>query len=113
MIYIRGKRQAKALFIFIEQLWLIVIGRDTRDLDAWDLKYCVYSGREFIRTRWLCAKRELEIFLGFAKPYAIYTAPTFNESYRQAFGDQALLNFLIETERQNDLILSSEKRKTK
>ena len=103
MVYIRGKRQLKALYITLEQLWFILIGRDTRDLDAWALKYCVYSGWEFRRTRWMCLKRELEIFLGFAKPHSIRTTETFNESYREMFGDQALLNFLIETEKENEI----------
>jgi len=98
MKYIRGKRQAKALPTFIEQSWLVVIGRDTRNLDYWDMKYCVYSGRQFSKDRFKCAMRELEIFFGFAKPYAVYTTSMFNEQYRHLFGDQALLNFLIETE---------------
>ena len=34
-VYIRGFRQLEALFIFVEQIWLILIGRDTRNLDAW------------------------------------------------------------------------------
>lgn len=104
MMYIRGKRQAKALFYFIEAIWLFIIGRDARDLDAWDLKYCIYSGKQFMRDKLMCAKRELEIFFGFAKPYAIYTTSMFNEQYRRLFGDQALLNFLIQTERKNELI---------
>ena len=101
---IRGKRQGIALFYFLEAMWLFVIGRDTRNLDAWDLKYCVFSGKEFMKTRLLCAKRELEIFLGLAKPYGICTTDLFNQQYRQLFGDQALLNFLINTEKKNGLL---------
>lgn len=58
--YIRGKRQLLALYYFWECLWRF------------------WGGYTPIR----CAKRELEIFLGFAKPYNIIFAPSFWESYR-------------------------------
>jgi len=106
-IYIRGKRQIEALFIFLEAVWLAVIGRDTRDLDAWDLKYCVYSGKEFSENKLKCAKRELEIFLGFAKPYAIYTTPEFNKQYSELCGDAALVEFLYKQELENEKIVEA------
>jgi len=103
-VYIRGKRQLEALFIFLEAIWLAVIGRDTRDLDAWDMKYCVYSGKEFSEQKLKCAKRELEIFLGFAKPYAIYTTKEFNQQYSELCGDAALVEFLYKQDLQNEEI---------
>jgi len=54
--YIRGWRQLKAIFY----LFLCLFQRNL-----------------------LCAKRELEIMTGFAKPYKIYFAPTFWESFRK------------------------------
>ena len=107
-MYIRGKRQAKALFTFIEQVWLFVIGRDTRDLDYWDLQNCVYSGWGFMKNRFKCAMRELEIFFGIAKPYGIRTTSMFNDQYRTRFGDQALLNFLIKAEQDNEFVSGKE-----
>ena len=108
-VYIRGKRQLEALFIFFEAVWLTIIGRDIRDLDAWDIKYCVYSGKEFIKQQWKCAKRELEIFLGFAKPYAIYTTKEFNQQYSDLYGTEALVEFLYKQELQNEKIVGGNK----
>jgi len=102
MSYIRGVRQLEALFMLIEQSWLVLIGRDTRHLDAWDIKNCVYSGKEFMSDRLKCAKRELEIFLGFAKPYAIYTTPLFNEQYAKLTSDADLIDFLYKQDIQNE-----------
>ncbi len=103
MTYIRGKRQIIALFYFIEAMWLFVIGRDTRGLDGWDLKYCVYSGKQFMMDKLQYAKRELEIFLGIAQYYSIRTTEKFNDDYRQMFGDQALLDLLIKLEEKNNV----------
>ena len=70
MGYIRGWRQIKALQIFIE---------------------C------FLKRNFLCAKRELEIFSGFAKPYGVYTTDMFNEQYAEMVAkskEHCLLIFL-------------------
>lgn len=105
-VYIRGHRQLKALFIFVENLWLFILGRDTRNLDAWDMENAIYSGRQFMMDRLRCAQRELEIFFGFAKPYAIYTTPLFNQQYSKLFGEGALIEFLYKQDERNQEILS-------
>ena len=100
--YIRGWCQLRAIFILIEQVWLILIGRDTRGLDEWDMKHCAYSGRLFIYSKLQCAKRELEIFFGFAKPYAIRTTQLFNQQYAEMFGKTALVELLYRLEKANE-----------
>lgn len=75
--YIRGFRQLEALYLFVE---------------------C------FLKRNFMCAKRELEIFFGFAVPYAVYTTPLFNTQYKEMFGDQALLDLLIDLEKHNEQI---------
>ena len=108
-VYIRGWRQLKALFIFIEQIWLVAIGRDTRGLEEWEKEHLVYSGVQFMQGRLQCAKRELEIFFGFAKQYALFTTPLFNKQYSEMFGDAALVDFLYKHELQNKNIHSGNK----
>jgi len=111
MSCIRGKRQLTALFIFLEQVWLVLIGRDTRNLDWWDLQNCIYSGLEYRQHRWKCAMRELEIFSGFAKPYAIFTTKEFNKQYSGLFGDAALVEFLYKQELENEKIVEAKQTK--
>jgi len=103
-VHIRGLRQLKALFIFIEQMWLVLFGRDTRGLEEWEKEHVIYSGIEFMRDRLRCAVRELEIFFGFAKPYALFTTPLFNKQYSEWFGDAALIDFLYKQDLQNEKI---------
>jgi len=74
-MYIRGFKQIKSIFIFVE---------------------C------FLKRNMKCAKRELYIFSGFAKPYTVATTDLFNMQYKELFGDQALLDFLIEVEKKNE-----------
>ena len=105
-VYIRGFIQLKALFWIVENFWIFLIGRDTRNLDAWDIKYCIYSGRGFMKDRLKSIKRELEIFSGFAKPYAVYTTPLFNKHYSELFGDAALVDFLYKQDLRNEQIES-------
>ena len=100
--YIRGWRQIKALFISIENMWLFLIGRDTRDLDIWDLKWCVYSGKEFMGNKLQCVKRELEIFFGFAKPYCIKTSPLFDQQYSEKFGKGSLVELLYKLDKEEN-----------
>ena len=54
--YIRGWRQLKAIWIFFE---------------------CLFKGN------WKCAKREIHILTGFAKPYSVRFHPLFWESCRE------------------------------
>lgn len=56
--YIRGWRQLKAIPYFIE---------------------CLLADHPF-QSKLLCAKRELQIFFGFAKPYKVVFAPSFWKS---------------------------------
>ncbi len=62
MSYIRGPRQFKAIWIGIGCL---------------------------LKRNWNCTKREIEIFLGLAKPYQAYFAPMFKEQYIGLFGESA------------------------
>ncbi len=55
--YIRGWRQVEALWIFVK---------------------CLFT------RNWRCARRELEIMSGFAKPYAVRFAPSFWASCRES-----------------------------
>jgi len=80
--YIRGVSQLKAIYYFIEQLWIFLIGRDSRGMSEEEKKFVIYCGREFRFDRLRCAKRGLEIATGFAKTYEIVFAPTFWESLR-------------------------------
>lgn len=80
--YIRGVRQLKAIFYFVEQLWLVIIGRDSRGLDEEEKKFVVWSGMEFRKHRLRSVIRELEIITGFARPYKIVFSPMFWESLR-------------------------------
>lgn len=81
--YIRGIRQFKAILYFIEQIWLVLIGRDARGMDKWEKQFSVWCGMEYRRHRFRCAIRELEIITGFAKSYKIVFAPSFWESLRR------------------------------
>ena len=55
--YIRGWRQVEALWIFVKCLFM---------------------------RNWRCARREIEIMSGFAKPYAVSFAPSFWDSCRES-----------------------------
>lgn len=103
-VYIRGWIQLKALFVIVEQFWLFLIGRDTRNLDAWDLENSVYFGWQFMENKLQCIKRELEILSGFAKPYAVATTPLFNKQYAELFGDADVVEFLYKHDVQNSKV---------
>jgi hypothetical protein len=60
--YIRGWRQLTAVYYLI--------------------RHCL------LRKNWACARRELEIMSGFAKPYRVVFSSKFKESYKELFGEE-------------------------